>query len=141
MSNEYRKATTWELSTKPLERAIQKRDDARECCNALQAARHAHAAVHFAVDARCRGQVVDADNIDREDMLTVKTNALRAVQTAAGALQIAKRTLSELCRRIEGERDAVRPAALKARREREAREKLDVKRGPCATICGTYRTS
>ena len=141
MSKEYRKATTWELSTKPLERAANLRDEARECCNALQAARHAHAAVHFAIDARRRGQVVDADNIDPEDMLQIKKNAAKAARMAAATLHTAKRTMVELCRRIDDEMLAVRPIAIQAKREREARENLAAlgSRGPFASICGTYR--
>lgn len=141
MSKEYRRATTWELSTKPLEYAKEKQGVARGCGNALEAARYAVAAVNYAIDARSRGQVIDADNVDPEDMLVIKNNAVQAIEAAAGTLHLAKRALSELCRRVEGERDAVRPAAAEARRAREAREKLAGigSRGPYAPICGTYR--
>jgi hypothetical protein len=74
-------------------------------------------------------------------MLQIKTNAVKAARRAAATLHVAKCTMVELCRRIDDEREAVRPAAHKAKREREAREKLTGlgSRGPFASICGTYR--
>jgi hypothetical protein len=141
MSKEYRKATDWELSTKPLEYAEVKRENARECGNALEAARYSVAAVNYAIDARRRGQAIDTDSIDPEDMLTIKNNAVRTIQVAMGTLHLAKRALFELCRRMEREREDIRPAAVKAKRKREAKERVAalVSRGPYSSICGTYR--
>lgn len=141
MSKEYRKATDWELSTAPLRYATKRLEAARKCGNARDAARHAVAAVSHAIDARCRGQVIDADNIDPEDMLQIKTNAVTTARRAAATLHVAKRVMVELCRRIDDEWEAVRPAADQAKREREARENLAAlgSRGPYASICGTYR--
>jgi hypothetical protein len=74
-------------------------------------------------------------------MLKIKDNAVRTALVAAQTLQVAKVIMSELHRRVHTERENVRPAAIKAAREREARERLDVigSRGPYASICGTYR--
>jgi hypothetical protein len=138
MSREYRRATTYELSTMPLEAAEKRREAARGCGNALEAARYAVANIQHALNARSRGQAVDADNIDPEDVLRIKINAVRTLEVAAGTLQTAKRLLSELCRRMEREREDARPAALKAKKARELRERST--RGPYAPICGIYRT-
>ncbi len=137
MSKEYRKATNWELSKTPLRKAQGSRDVAKKCGNARDAAGRALAAIICAIDARRRGQADDAYNIDPEDLLQVKDNAVKTALVASQTLQVAKRIMSELVRRVETEREDVRPAALKAKLVREAREKLP---GPYASICGTYRT-
>ena len=141
MSKEYRKATTWELSTTPLRYARKRLEAARECSNAREAAQHAQAAVIYAIDARGRGQVIDTDSVDPEDMLQIKDNAVKTARMASATLHVARGTMSELLRRMEREREDIRPAAVKAKREREAREKLAAlgSRGPYASICGTYR--
>jgi hypothetical protein len=141
MSKEYRKATDWELSRAPLRKAQGRRDVARKCGNAKDATRHALGAIICAIDARGRGQAIDGDNIDPEDVLKIKDNATQAASVAMQTLQVAKGSMSELYRRIETEREDVRPAARKAASAREARERLAVlgSRGPYASICGTYR--
>jgi hypothetical protein len=141
MSKEYRKATAWELSLTPLRQAQGRRDVARKCGNARDAAHHALRSIVCAIDARGRGQAIDGDNIDPEDVLKIKDNAVKTALVAAQTLQIAKVTMSELHRRVETERENVRPAAIKAARAREARERLSTlgSRGPYASICGTYR--
>jgi hypothetical protein len=74
-------------------------------------------------------------------MLQIKHNAVKAARVAAATLHVANRTMCELCRRMEREREAARPAARKAKRERETRERLAAmgSRGPYSSICGTYR--
>jgi hypothetical protein len=141
MSKEYRKATDWELSRTPLRQAQGRRDVARKCGNAKEAARYALGAIICAIDARGRGQAIDGDNVDPEDVLKIKDNAVRTALVAAQTLQVAKGIMSELHRRVETERENVRPAAIKAARERETRERLSTlgSRGPYASICGTYR--
>ena len=141
MSKEYRKATHWELSPVPLQKAQERRKAAHECGNALEAARHAVHAVEWAIDARRRGQAVDGDNVYPEDMLKIKDNATQAALVAAQTLQVARGVMGELYRRIETEREDVRPAARKAAKERRDRASQAAlgSRGPYASICGTYR--
>ena len=141
MSKEYRKATDWELSLAPLEQAQRRLEEAGACGNAKDAARHAVASVGYAIDARNRGQAIVTDNVDPEDMLQIKDNAVKAARVAATTLHTARVAMGELLRRMEREREDIRPAAVKAKREREARERVAAlgSRGPYASICGTYR--
>jgi predicted HNH restriction endonuclease len=141
MSKEYRKANDWELSKTPLRKAQGRYGVARKCGNAKEAARLALSGIICAIAARGRGQAIDANNIDPEDLYQIKDNAVKTAIVAMQTLQLAKREMSGLLCRLETEREGVRIPAANARRAREARERAAAigSRGPYSSICGTYR--